>query len=143
MTVPPAGYVPAHPVPYHPGANKMAVLRSYGLVPMCCFDALNVSMLHRNPIVTILGLQDAPNVSVLDRNPIVTILGLQIVYLLVSAPLLYDFYIYGPKEPRYSVLLGDFLQSVAQCGAFFFFWGMKNSISGRQLRKKIPRPKTA
>ncbi|XP_039038543.1 transcription factor bHLH104-like [Hibiscus syriacus] len=34
MTVPPTGYVHAHPVPYHPGANKMAVFPSCGLVPM-------------------------------------------------------------------------------------------------------------
>ncbi|XP_038998535.1 transcription factor bHLH104-like [Hibiscus syriacus] len=34
ITVPPTGYVPAQPVPYHPEANKMAVFPSYGLVPM-------------------------------------------------------------------------------------------------------------
>ncbi|GMJ05471.1 hypothetical protein like AT1G04340 [Hibiscus trionum] len=68
---------------------------------------------------------------------------LLIVYLLVSTPLLYDFYNYGPEDPQYSVLLSDFLQSVAQCGALFFFWGMKNSITKRQPRKKAPRPKTA
>ncbi|XP_022722452.1 uncharacterized protein LOC111279707 [Durio zibethinus] len=50
------------------------------------------------------------------------------VYLLVSTPILYDFYNYGPKEPRYSVLLSDFLQ---------------NSIPKRQLKMKVPKPKAA
>ncbi|XWS13819.1 hypothetical protein CRYUN_Cryun36dG0071200 [Craigia yunnanensis] len=65
------------------------------------------------------------------------------VYLLVSTPLLYDFYNYGPKEPQYSVLLSDFLQCVAQCGALIFFWGMKNSMPKRQLKKRVPKPKAA
>ncbi|XP_017975289.1 PREDICTED: transcription factor bHLH104 isoform X2 [Theobroma cacao] len=34
MTIPPAGYLPAHPAAYHPGASKMAVFPGYGLVPM-------------------------------------------------------------------------------------------------------------
>ncbi|XVE81794.1 hypothetical protein DITRI_Ditri15bG0094600 [Diplodiscus trichospermus] len=68
---------------------------------------------------------------------------LLLVYLLVSTPLLYDFYNYGPKEPQYSVLLSDFLQSVAQCGALIFFLGMKNSIPKRQLKKKVQKPKAA
>ncbi|XP_022760253.1 transcription factor bHLH104-like isoform X2 [Durio zibethinus] len=34
MTISPAGYLPAHPAAYHPGANKMAVFPGYGLVPM-------------------------------------------------------------------------------------------------------------
>ncbi|PPD92675.1 hypothetical protein GOBAR_DD10383 [Gossypium barbadense] len=58
------------------------------------------------------------------------------VYLLVSTPLLYDFYNYRPNEPQYSVLLGDFLQCVAQCDALIFFVGMKNSMPKRQLRRK-------
>ncbi|PPD98509.1 hypothetical protein GOBAR_DD04469 [Gossypium barbadense] len=63
------------------------------------------------------------------------------VYLLVSTPLLYDFYNYRPNEPQYSVLLGDFLQCVAQCGALIFFVGMKNSMPKRQLRRKSPKQK--
>ncbi|TYI61481.1 hypothetical protein E1A91_D10G175000v1 [Gossypium mustelinum] len=63
------------------------------------------------------------------------------VYLLVSTPLLYDFYNYRPNEPQYSVLLGDFLQCVAQCGALIFFAGMKNSMPKRQLRRKSPKQK--
>ncbi|KAE8722817.1 SET domain-containing protein isoform 4 [Hibiscus syriacus] len=58
------------------------------------------------------------------------------VYLLVSTPLLYDFYNYRPEVPQYAAQLGDFLQSVAQCGALLFFWGMKSLITKRQLRKK-------
>ncbi|XVF62912.1 hypothetical protein PTKIN_Ptkin09bG0046600 [Pterospermum kingtungense] len=50
------------------------------------------------------------------------------VYLLVSTPILYDFYNYGPKEPQYNVLLSDFLQ---------------NSIPKRQLKKRAPKPKAA
>ncbi|XWS08816.1 hypothetical protein CRYUN_Cryun40dG0033100 [Craigia yunnanensis] len=65
------------------------------------------------------------------------------VYLLFSTPLLYDFYNYGPKEPQYFVLLSDFLQCVAQCGALIFLWGMKNSIPKRQLKKKVLKPKAA
>ncbi|XP_039015377.1 uncharacterized protein LOC120145664, partial [Hibiscus syriacus] len=53
------------------------------------------------------------------------------VYLLVSTPLLYDFFNYSPDEPQYNVLLGDFLQGVAQCGALIFFMGMKNSLPKR------------
>ncbi|KAK8706465.1 hypothetical protein V6N13_050030 [Hibiscus sabdariffa] len=68
---------------------------------------------------------------------------LLIVYLLVSTPLLYDFYNYRPEEPQYTALFGDFLQCVAQCGALVFFWGMKGPISKRQPRKKGVRPKTA
>ncbi|GMJ09930.1 hypothetical protein like AT1G04340 [Hibiscus trionum] len=68
---------------------------------------------------------------------------LLIVYLLVSTPLLYDFYNYRPEDPQYTALLSDFLQCVAQCGALFFFWGMKGSITKRQPRKKVPKPKTA
>ncbi|MFQ6620835.1 hypothetical protein Gotur_003205 [Gossypium turneri] len=67
---------------------------------------------------------------------------LLIVYLLVSTPILHDFYNYGPDEPRYNILLGDFLQCVAQCGALIFFWGMKNSITKRR-KKKAPKSKTA
>ncbi|KAK8276011.1 hypothetical protein V6Z11_D10G172800 [Gossypium hirsutum] len=63
------------------------------------------------------------------------------VYLLVSTPLLYDFYNYRPNEPQYSVLLGDFLQCVAQCDALIFFVGMKNSMPKRQLRRKAPKQK--
>nr|KJB11830.1 hypothetical protein B456_002G025000 [Gossypium raimondii] len=67
---------------------------------------------------------------------------IEIVYLLVSTPILHDFYNYGPDEPRYNILLGDFLQCVAQCGALIFFWGMKNSITKRR-KKKALKSKTA
>ncbi|MBA0849489.1 hypothetical protein Goshw_016649 [Gossypium schwendimanii] len=40
---------------------------------------------------------------------------LLIVYLLVSTPILHDFYNYGPDEPRYNILLGDFLQVFYIC----------------------------
>ncbi|KAK8368226.1 hypothetical protein E1A91_A01G026600v1 [Gossypium mustelinum] len=65
-----------------------------------------------------------------------------IMYLLVSTPILHDFYNYGSDEPGYNILLGDFLQCVAQCGALIFFWGMKNSITKRR-KKKAPKSKTA
>ncbi|XP_022748981.1 uncharacterized protein LOC111298532 [Durio zibethinus] len=65
------------------------------------------------------------------------------VYLLVSTPILCDFYNYAPNDHQYSVLHSDFLQCVAQCGALIFFWGMKNSIPKRQLKKKVPKPKAA
>ncbi|XP_039044364.1 uncharacterized protein LOC120183806 [Hibiscus syriacus] len=65
------------------------------------------------------------------------------MYLLVSTLILYDFYNYRPEEPQYAALLGDFLQSVAQCSALLFFWGLKSLITKRQLRKKVVKPKTA
>ncbi|KAK8670915.1 hypothetical protein V6N13_037527 [Hibiscus sabdariffa] len=64
------------------------------------------------------------------------------VYLLVSTPFLYDFYNYSPNESQYDVLLGDFLQCVAQCGALIFFMGMKNSMAKRQLRRRAAKQKT-
>ncbi|KAG4213035.1 hypothetical protein ERO13_A01G024500v2 [Gossypium hirsutum] len=72
----------------------------------------------------------------------VNFLDVEIMYLLVSTPILHDFYNYGSDEPGYNILLGDFLQCVAQCGALIFFWGMKNSITKRR-KKKAPKSKTA
>ncbi|OAY55588.1 transcription factor bHLH104 [Manihot esculenta] len=34
MTVPPSGFMPAHPAAYHAGLNKMAAFPNYGLMPM-------------------------------------------------------------------------------------------------------------
>ncbi|CAN6921659.1 unnamed protein product [Brassica oleracea] len=42
-------------------------------------------------------------------------------------PILYDFYNYGPEDRQLSLLLTEFLQSVALLGALLFFIGMKNS----------------
>ncbi|KAE8679940.1 hypothetical protein F3Y22_tig00111392pilonHSYRG00023 [Hibiscus syriacus] len=61
----------------------------------------------------------------------------------VGLPDINDFCNYLPEEPQYTVLLSDFLKRVAQCCALLFFWGMKSSITKRQLRNRVPKPKTA
>ncbi|KAG2296556.1 hypothetical protein Bca52824_043225 [Brassica carinata] len=48
-------------------------------------------------------------------------------YLVIVSPILYDFYNYGPEDRQLSLLLTEFLQSVAFLGALLFFIGMKNS----------------
>jgi len=67
------------------------------------------------------------------------------VYLVVVSPILYDFYNYGPEDRQFSLLLTEFLQSVALLGALLFFIGMKNSTtsSKRILKKRTPKPKAA
>ncbi|OMO95517.1 HR-like lesion-inducer [Corchorus olitorius] len=64
-------------------------------------------------------------------------------YLAISTPILHDFYNYKPNNPQYYNLLGECLQCVAQFGAILFFWGMKNSMPKRQLKKRAPKPKAA
>ncbi|KAL0697286.1 hypothetical protein Bca4012_053408 [Brassica carinata] len=70
-------------------------------------------------------------------------------YLVVVSPILYDFYNYGPQDREFSLLFTEFLQSVALLGALLFFIGMKNSTattsssSGRNLKKRTPKPKAA
>ncbi|GLU08135.1 hypothetical protein SLE2022_250600 [Rubroshorea leprosula] len=66
---------------------------------------------------------------------------LLLVYLALSTPLLYDFYNYSSSDPKFQGLLCNFLHSVALFGALLFFWGMKNSMPKRQLKKK-PATKT-
>ncbi|XP_002529308.2 uncharacterized protein LOC8276160 [Ricinus communis] len=67
--------------------------------------------------------------------------NLLLLHLAVSSPLLYDFYNYGIDEPGFSILLNEFLQSVALFGALLFFLGMKNLIPRRQIKKKAPKAK--
>ncbi|KAM7485211.1 hypothetical protein LguiA_001220 [Lonicera macranthoides] len=62
--------------------------------------------------------------------------------LLLTTPLLYDFYNYEYGEPQFIQLLQEFLQRVALFGALLFFIGMKNSIPRKQLKKKTPKTKT-
>jgi uncharacterized membrane protein YphA (DoxX/SURF4 family) len=65
-------------------------------------------------------------------------------YLVVFGPILYDFYNYGPQERHFSLLLTEFLQSVALFGALLFFIGMKNSTPAKKnLKKRTPKPKAA
>lgn len=66
---------------------------------------------------------------------------LLLVYVALSSPLLYDFYNYSPKHPEFSLLLNEFLQSIAIFGALLFFIGMKNSLPRRQHKKKAPKAK--
>ncbi|KAK7268741.1 hypothetical protein RIF29_21449 [Crotalaria pallida] len=67
---------------------------------------------------------------------------LLLLNLLITAPLLHDFYNYRLNSPKYNALLNDFVQDIALVGALLFFIGMKNSIPRRQLRKKTPKSKT-
>ncbi|XP_059447446.1 uncharacterized protein LOC132178888 isoform X1 [Corylus avellana] len=67
---------------------------------------------------------------------------LMLLHLVLTTPILYDFYNYPPDQPQYHFLLNEFLQSTALCGALLFFIGMKNSILKRQLKKKTPKTKT-
>ncbi|CAA0814200.1 HR-like lesion-inducing protein-related [Striga hermonthica] len=68
---------------------------------------------------------------------------LLILYLILTTPLLYDFYNFKVGEPKFFRLLHEFLQCVALLGGLLFFIGMKNSISRKQLKRKNPKPKTA
>ncbi|GER41589.1 HR-like lesion-inducing protein-related [Striga asiatica] len=68
---------------------------------------------------------------------------LLILYLILTTPLLYDFYNFKVSEPKFFGLLHEFLQCVALLGGLLFFIGMKNSISRKQLKRKNPKPKTA
>ncbi|CAJ1976509.1 unnamed protein product [Sphenostylis stenocarpa] len=67
---------------------------------------------------------------------------LLLFYLGLSTPILYDFYNYKPNNPEYSLLLSDFIQSTALCGALLFFIEMKYLINRKQIRKKTPKAKT-
>ncbi|KAG4983744.1 hypothetical protein AAZX31_10G177700 [Glycine max] len=67
---------------------------------------------------------------------------LLLLYLGISTPILYDFYNYRSNIPEYYLLLNDFIQSTALCGALLFFIEMKYSITRRQMRKKTPKAKT-
>ncbi|KAG2722102.1 hypothetical protein I3843_02G098800 [Carya illinoinensis] len=62
--------------------------------------------------------------------------------LVLTTPILCDFYNYTPDEPNHHILLYEFLQSMALCGALLFFLGMKNSILKRQRKKKATKTKT-
>ncbi|KAL3626401.1 hypothetical protein CASFOL_029950 [Castilleja foliolosa] len=68
---------------------------------------------------------------------------LLIYYLILTTPLLYDFYNYRISEPQFFGLLHDFLQCAALVGALLFFLGMRSSILRRQPKKKITKPKAA
>ncbi|XP_062167966.1 uncharacterized protein LOC133874133 isoform X2 [Alnus glutinosa] len=88
----------------------------------------------------------ATKFSVLQKS-LSSVLGVRVpdvdlLPLVLTTPILYDFYNYPRDEPQYGLLLNEFLQSTALCGALLFFIGMKNSILKRQLKKKTPKTKT-
>ncbi|KAK4427746.1 hypothetical protein Salat_1543600 [Sesamum alatum] len=68
---------------------------------------------------------------------------LLIYYLILTTPLLYDFYNYKVGQPKFFGLLQEFLQCAALVGALLFFLGMKSSISRRQPKKKTQKAKAA
>ncbi|KAF5482374.1 hypothetical protein F2P56_002948 [Juglans regia] len=61
---------------------------------------------------------------------------------LITIPILYDFYNYDKEAKEFGQLFIKFTQNVALFGALLFFIGMKNSIPGRQSKKKAPKTKT-
>ncbi|KAK7391625.1 hypothetical protein VNO78_20042 [Psophocarpus tetragonolobus] len=67
---------------------------------------------------------------------------LLLLYLGLFTPILYDFYNYKPNNPEYYLLLNDFIQSTALCGALLFFIEMKYLITRKQIRRKTPKAKT-
>ena len=67
---------------------------------------------------------------------------LLLLHLVLTTPLLHDFYNYSPKDPEFVPLLTEFLQCIALFGALVYFIGMKNSIPKRQHKKKAPKAKT-
>ncbi|KAG6393403.1 hypothetical protein SASPL_147644 [Salvia splendens] len=64
-------------------------------------------------------------------------------YLILTTPLMYDFYHYEAGRPEFFRVLSGFLQCVALVGALLFFLGMKNSITRKQPKKKIIKSKAA
>ncbi|KAJ8768345.1 hypothetical protein K2173_021498 [Erythroxylum novogranatense] len=66
---------------------------------------------------------------------------LLLLHLLVTSPILYDFYNYSRDGHDYSTHLNEFLQNVALFGALLYFIGMKNLIPRRQMKKKANKAK--
>ncbi|XP_042062453.1 uncharacterized protein LOC121806470 [Salvia splendens] len=64
-------------------------------------------------------------------------------YLILTAPLMYDFYNYEAGKPEFFRVLCEFLQCAALVGALLFFLGMKNSITRKQPKRKITKSKAA
>ncbi|XP_047336288.1 uncharacterized protein LOC124939877 [Impatiens glandulifera] len=63
-------------------------------------------------------------------------------YLILTTPLLYDFYNYSSDDREFHRLLEEFLQCLALIGALLFFLGMKISLPRKQLKKKGLKAKT-
>ncbi|KAG9441482.1 hypothetical protein H6P81_017336 [Aristolochia fimbriata] len=66
---------------------------------------------------------------------------LLVLHLLLSTPILYDFYNYDIEKQEFSLLFLKFTQNLALFGALLFFLGMKNSIPKRQPKKKSAKTK--
>ncbi|XP_047966148.1 uncharacterized protein LOC125210637 [Salvia hispanica] len=64
-------------------------------------------------------------------------------YLILTTPLMHDFYNYKAGRPEFFRVLSGFLQGAALVGALLFFLGMKNSITRKQPKKKIIKSKAA
>ncbi|KAL1535708.1 hypothetical protein AAHA92_28459 [Salvia divinorum] len=64
-------------------------------------------------------------------------------YLILTTPLMYDFYNCKAGKPEFFRVLSGFLQCAALVGALLFFLGMKNSITRKQPKKKIIKSKAA
>ncbi|KAL4590387.1 hypothetical protein LXL04_003316 [Taraxacum kok-saghyz] len=63
-------------------------------------------------------------------------------YLIISTPILYDFYNHHIHDPKCHMLLAEFLQNVALFGALLYFVEMKKLSPRKLLRKKLPKHKT-
>ncbi|XP_068645685.1 uncharacterized protein [Aristolochia californica] len=66
---------------------------------------------------------------------------LLVLHLVLSTPILYDFYNYDIDTQEFSLLFFKFKQNLALFGALLFFLGMKNSIPKRQPKKKSAKTK--
>ncbi|KAL7608053.1 hypothetical protein Lser_V15G13991 [Lactuca serriola] len=63
-------------------------------------------------------------------------------YILFMTPLLHDFYDYETDDPKFHVLLPEFVQSLALLGALLFFLGMKTVLPRKLIKKKAIKTKT-
>ncbi|XP_020574710.1 uncharacterized protein LOC110020805 [Phalaenopsis equestris] len=68
--------------------------------------------------------------------------SLLIIQLVLTVPILYDFYNYDIEKPEFAQLFVDFTRNLALFGALLFYLGMKNSTPKRQGKKRAPKPKT-
>ncbi|KAL9225198.1 hypothetical protein vseg_001147 [Gypsophila vaccaria] len=67
---------------------------------------------------------------------------LLLLHQALATPILFDFYNYDADRKEFAQLFVKFTQNLALFGALLFFIGMNNSIPRRQVRKRVPKPKT-
>ncbi|KAI4311313.1 hypothetical protein MLD38_036219 [Melastoma candidum] len=95
----------------------------------------------RQVVATIIGLKVFGGILFLFGSQFGA--SLLLLQLVLTTPILHDFYNYEPNNPVFEALLNDFTRSMAFFGALLFFIGMKNSIPRRQLKKKALKAKAS